>query len=340
LETTASHKNNFDFLRFLFASLVIFSHSYALLLGNIALDPFVKIGNRALSEIAVCGFFVLSGFLIRQSQARSSSIISFFRKRALRIIPGLWVAILITVFVIGSLTTALPLVKYFSNTGTWTYLVSNSFLMPFAKALPGVFSHNPETVVNGSLWTLRYEVLFYALLSSLFFIPQTKSKVFTVVALIICMAGYMAIKMNWLPVKGTFLFYFFNLGTYFAAGAFLSFFIDFIKQRKGLLLCISAIIFFAFTFLYKKEYELVNMLSFALMVISFGLHYFRFLNFSQYTGDISYGTYIYAYPIQQALIVLLHPASVAGLMIPSFLAAWFAGWLSWHVVEKRFMKRK
>ncbi|WP_190277287.1 acyltransferase family protein [Taibaiella lutea] len=340
METAASHKNNFDFLRFLFASLVIFSHSYALLLGNIALDPFVKRSDRALSEIAVCGFFVLSGFLIRQSQERSSSVFSFFRKRALRIVPGLWVAIVVTVFVIGCLTTEIPLAAYLSNSQTWKYLFSNSFLMPVAKELPGVFNHNPETGVNGSLWTLRYEILFYALLSFLFFIPKKNSKAFTIAALIICIAGYMAIKMDLVPVKGNFLFYFFNLGIYFAGGACLSLFTDFIKQRKSLLLCISSIIFFAFTFIFKKEYELINMFSFTLLVISFGLHYFKFLNFSQYTGDISYGTYIYAYPIQQALIIWLHPANIWTLMIPSFLVAWLAGWLSWHFIEKRFLKRK
>lgn len=340
METTASHKNNFDFLRFLFASLVIFSHSYALLQGNIALDPFVKLSDRALSEIAVCGFFVLSGFLIRQSQERSSSIFSFFRKRVSRIIPGLWVAIIITVFVIGCLATEMPVDTYLGNSQTWKYLFCNSFLMPLAKELPGVFNHNPETVANGSLWTLRYEILFYALLSLLFFIPKTKSKTFSIAVLIICIISYITVKMNWLPIKGTFLYYFFNLGIYFAAGACLSFFTDYIKQKKGLLLCISAIVFFAFTFLFKKEYELINMLSFALMVISFGLHYFPFLNFSRYTGDISYGTYIYAYPVQQALIVWLHPANVLTLMVPSFLVAWLLGWLSWHFVEKHFLKRK
>lgn len=258
----------------------------------------------------------------------------------MRIVPGLWAAILVSVLLIGCLTTTLPLATYFSDSQTWKYLLNNGLLLPSPKELPGVFAHHPETAVNGSLWTLRYEILFYCLLSLLFFIPKTITKTFTVSALAICIAGYMAIKQQWMPDKGTFFFYFFNLSIYFSAGACLSLFTDFLKKQKTLLLCISTVLFFAFTFLFKKEYELINMLSFALMVVSFGLHYYSFLHFSRYTGDISYGTYIYAYPIQQAIIVWLHPANVWIFMAVSFPAAWLAGWLSWHLIEQPFLKKK
>lgn len=341
METTAAHKNNFDFLRFLFASLVIVTHCYALLQSNPMADPAFKLTERVFSDYAVCGFFVLSGFLIRQSLSRSISRLAFFKKRAFRIFPGLWIAILITTFLIGTTTTTLPLSQYIANSQTWKYLLNNSCLIPLQKTLPGLFEHNVETSVNGSLWTLRYELLFYVLLSLLFFFPK-KIKVISIATLFFCLIGNHLIKSNIIVINHStsFITYFMILGSYFAAGACLSLFPDFIKKQKTPILILSSILFFASVLIFKTRFESINTLTFSLMVLSFGLHYFRALNFSQYTGDISYGTYIYAYPIQQALIVWLHPSNIIALLIPSLALSWLAGWLSWHFIEKRFLLKK
>lgn len=281
--------------------------------------------------------------MIRQSLDRSSSLLSFFKKRAFRIFPGLWVAVLLTVFIIGASTSVLSLSGYFKNSQTWKYLLENSFLIPKQKTLPGLFEKNVETAVNGSLWTLRYELLFYVLLSLLSFVPKSKVKVVSISTLLVCLAGVLFLKVQGNVIGKnalSFATFFFSLGAYFAAGACLSLYIDFIKKRKNILLAASAFIFFLFIILFKEKTEIINILSFSLMLTCFGLHYFPVLDFSRYTGDISYGTYIYAYPIQQALIVWLHPATIWALMLPSFLLSWLAGWLSWHLVEKQFLKRK
>lgn len=306
------------------------------------MDPAFNITHRVLSDYAVCGFFILSGFLIRQSLSRSISLGAFFKKRALRIFPGLWVAILFSVFIIGTTTSTLPILKYLGNKETWNYLFGNSFLIPIQKTLPGLFDSNAETAVNGSLWTLRYELLFYVLLSLLFFIPK-KAKVFSFIALLFCLIVNSLIKNEiFIPHHAVISFIAFSttLGAYFAAGATLSFFTDIIKQNKTVILILSAFLFFLSVLLFKERFETINILTFSLMVLSFGLHYFGFLNFSQYTGDISYGTYIYAFPIQQALIVWLHPSSIWHLLLPSLLLSWLAGLLSWHFVEKQFLRRR
>ena len=102
---------------------------------------------------------------------------------------------------------------------------------------------------------------------------------------------------------------------------------------------LSSLLFFASVLIFKEQFETINALTFSVMVLAFGLHYYRVLNFSRYTGDISYGTYIYAYPVQQALVVWLHPSGIIPLLIPSLLLSWLAGLLSWHFIEKRFLKR-
>lgn len=342
MEKTIQHKNNFDFLRLLFASLVIFTHSFALFTGNPHDDPAFKLTHRILSDFAVCGFFILSGFLIRQSLDRSSSLKSFFKKRALRIVPGLWMAVLFTVFVIGIAATTLPLSQYITNKETWSYVLDNMFLVPRQKTLPGVFENNIETAVNGSLWTLRYELLFYVLLSLLAFVPKSKIKVVTFAILAICLIGCFLINNQLLFAEGNSKVpgIFCSLGVYFSAGACLSLYVNFIKSKRKIILSVSALLFFASVFIFKNKLETLDMLTFATMLVSFGLCYFPPLNFSKYTGDFSYGTYIYAYPIQQALIALFHPANVWALMLPSFILSWLAGLLSWHLVEKQFLKRK
>lgn len=340
MQTTPAHNNNFDFLRFLFASLVIFSHSYALLTGEISKDPFYRLAGRVLSEIGVCGFFSISGYLIHQSLQRSTSLKSFVLKRVFRIFPGLIVAVLFTTFVLGPLLTDLGLPAYLSASGTWKYALQNMLLIPGSGELPGVFSTNQVSAVNGSLWTLRYELLLYALLTPLFFIAIKNKKRLLPVVLAVLLASIFLLRHQIIVLPGglsKFLYYLAILGSYFFGGSLLSLFSGFLSKNKTLLLFLSATLFLLSLFFYVRQLEVLGILSFTLLVITFGLHYFPVLHFSRYTGDISYGTYIYAYPLQQALLVWLHPETVWALMLPSFILAWLAGLLSWHLVEKRWI---
>jgi peptidoglycan/LPS O-acetylase OafA/YrhL len=322
---------------------VIFSHSYALLLGDISKDPLFSVAGRVFSEIGVCGFFAISGYLVHQSLYRSSSLSSFIRKRLLRIVPGLFVAVLFTTLVIGPIVSTYSTMAYFSNPATWAHALKNMLLIPGSQTLPGVFTENPSPAVNGSLWTLRYEFLLYGLLSLLYFVPLPRRRIIIPAALIILLLSLLMGRYNIIPLNASdqkFLYYFVILASYFLGGGLLSLFPEVLIKRKTILFFASSIIFVTSLFILKKELEVFGILGFTVMVITFGLHYFPVLNFSKYTGDISYGTYIYAYPIQQALIVWLHPENVFTLILPSFFLSWIAGLLSWHLVEQRFIRRK
>lgn len=341
LPNPPAHNNNFDFLRFLFASFVIFTHSY-ILLGATNLDPVLRYTGRELSEIGVCGFFVISGYLIQQSLERSSSLLSFFRKRLFRIFPGLAVAVLLTTLLLGPLVSTLPATAYFGHPDTLRYLVKNIGLLPQA-CLPGVFTRNTETAVNGSLWTLRYEVLFYILSGVLYPFTLSRRRLITQALPLVYLAAYFTLRYEMIiltPGLHHFCIYLSILGCYYTGGAALSYFKPVLQQHKTWLLTLSALLFFCCLLLQHPAAEPIGIISFSVMVITFGLHYFPALHFSRYTGDISYGTYIYAYPLQQALIVWLAPEHIATLMLPSFLLSWLAGWLSWHLVEKRFLQQK
>lgn len=118
------HENNFNFLRLLFASLVVFSHSYALL----GLEEPVFFG-RSLGNLSVHGFFVISGYLICRSYVRSTSVAAFFINRILRIVPGLAIAMIVT---------------------------------KVAASWCEGFEHNPVPyIANGPVWTLTWEVVCY-----------------------------------------------------------------------------------------------------------------------------------------------------------------------------------
>lgn len=153
-----ARENNFDFLRFFAAALVLFAHSYPLV-GRREDEPLTLLtGYEKGGSIAVGVFFVMSGYLIASSWLASSSPKSFLIKRALRIFPALIVAVLLSAFVIGPLVTQFDLGRYLAADGTWTYL--QNILLVTRYELPGVFTGNlyPD-VVNGSLWTLPLEVL-------------------------------------------------------------------------------------------------------------------------------------------------------------------------------------
>ena len=157
--------NNFDVLRLLAASLVLFSHSYALTDNA---EPFAEISGWTFGEVGVVMFFAMSGFLIAKSWSDRPQLVPFAVKRALRILPALVVAVSVTVFVIGPLFTTLPLSSYFSDPVTWLYLVRCSLLITFFGTLPGVFEDNPyPDAVNGSLWTLPVEACCYAMAAML-----------------------------------------------------------------------------------------------------------------------------------------------------------------------------
>lgn len=149
--------NNFDALRLIFASIVVFFH-ISLLSGLESLD---WIHRYMSATFAVQAFFVVSGFLVTMSCENSSSLRSYALKRFRRIAPA-YVTVVVAAVILLSFMSALPARQYFSHPGLWRYLAYNLILSNFqAPDLPGVFQSNPESVVNASLWTIKVEVGFY-----------------------------------------------------------------------------------------------------------------------------------------------------------------------------------
>jgi peptidoglycan/LPS O-acetylase OafA/YrhL len=119
--------NNFNLLRLVFALLVVITHSYPLS-GSKTGDYISRLtnGQVSFSFIGLSGFFIISGYLVFQSLDRSTTLLEYYKKRCLRIFPGLFAVLSLTVL-LGWIVYESDLNSYVRNISTWTYLPRNFF---------------------------------------------------------------------------------------------------------------------------------------------------------------------------------------------------------------------
>jgi len=340
-------ENNFNFLRLLAASLVLFSHSYSLLFAEIINEPLAKYTEiESFGVLAVYIFFVISGYLITGSFIRNPNIKNFIINRILRIIPALAVVVIISAFIMGALVTNLSLLEYFLLPQTYLYIVRNIFLFPVSYILPGVFEDNIyPNAVNGSLWTLRLEFTLYIMVAILGVLKILNNKIFlTLIALssIICiffinnysLAISNIVGVNLLQVIALLL----KNGAFFIMGMIFFVMGDKIKtSNRSALSCLIFIIFFISTeFIYY-----ILLLTLPYLVLYLSAIPSKFMKLFNKYGDFSYGIYIYAFPIQQLYIHLLYGSlNITIFFLLSFFTALICAILSWNFIEKPALKFK
>lgn len=340
-----SNTNCFDFLRVLSALAVLYSHSFALI-GKPEPQP---IAGQSFGSLAVAVFFAISGFLVCQSWARDSSPWRFAGRRALRILPGLLIVILFTAILVGPLFTTISWQAYFGAKATWSY-IPRTFLFLAVPPLPGLFDSNPyPTVNNGSLWTLRYEVLMYAWLAMVgTLLPKTHLKTacslsffgFSILWIVLLFYDKIPLQIPFIWRLGTELYVdrIASLGAYFFAGCCIHLFFN--KIRLSLLV---AGLLIAFSILAPNKNLVMPILWIAIPYATITFAYRGPIFLQKLSGfDYSYGIYIYAFPVQQVLVQLIpnsrenwHTTLAASIVVTSLLAA-----ASWHVVERPFMGLK
>lgn len=330
--------NNFDSLRFFAAVSVLYGHSY-ILYGNVV-EPFGRILNASISELGVYAFFIMSGFLITGSFQRNRSILDYIKNRFLRIIPALAFSTIIAAFIIGPIVTTVSLHDYFTQRETWEFF-NNATMFYIRYYLPGVFTHNVYPgAVNGSLWTLRHELMMYICLPLLAAVGLI-SRRFILYVLLAFFVIHFKIVTNpdmgryFLPVNA---YHFADLGLYFFSGAF--FYIYFDKIPFKLSLCLLSTL--AGILMAKTIYN--NMIwHICLPYIIIFLAYYNFgslRNFGKY-GDFSYGMYVFAFPIQQTLTFFYgHRINFYTYISLVFILTLIMAVISWHLIEKRALSLK
>ena len=334
-EDAARARNNFDALRLLAALMVVVGHAYVLS-GRADAEPLAAhTGLGGFGEFGVSIFFVISGFLVTGSFERLGNARAYLANRCLRILPGLAVVLLATALVLGPLATSLPLGDYVSRPQTALYVVRNLLLYPVTYVLPGVFEHNPYPVaVNGSLWTLRLEFSFYLVIPLLAWRGLLSRRVLAGLAGACALAYWLVLSpaASQLPPAALIAARNFYL---FAAGAALFAWRDhpIVRHPAPWLVALALLLALA-PFKAATPYGAPVVLP--LVVIGAALRPVRGLASAARFGDLSYGIYIYAFPVQQALMHWMGPSRLG---IAAFIAATLAcsvplAAASWWGVER------
>jgi peptidoglycan/LPS O-acetylase OafA/YrhL len=335
-----NHRNNFDLLRFAFAFTVFLVHAHVLS-GESAL---ATLSRYFSSDFAIKAFFVVSGYLVPMSYEKASSLCDYAGKRIRRVYPA-YFAIVVACAALGAIVTKLPPAEYLSG-GLAAYLAANLVFLNFlAPNLPGVFAANPFTAVNGALWTLKVEVMFYAIVPLIAWLCRRVGPARVLAALYLASAAYHLALGHLAQASGSQLYAQLQRQlpgqlAYFVAGA-AGFYFAGILARRWRLLAVAALAGYATVALSRNvvlEALLYPAVLAALVVYAaVGLRYLG--NFGRF-GDFSYGIYVVHFPLLQLLVSLglfrFDPWLALGTATLAVLAL---AALSWHYVEKPFLRR-
>lgn len=334
--------NSFDVLRLFAAVLVVYGHAYPLT-GNAS----PHFGGNSVQSIGVKIFFVISGYLIMGSWQRDPSAGRFAARRALRIMPGLAVVVLLSALVIGPLATQLPLGDYFASPGLRNYFSNIALYIRYQ--LPGVFTNNVyPSAVNGSLWSLPAEVAMYVIgpvawvLGSVF-LKSTKWGVALVTLMLMLLSAYFVRIQPIDPplvIYGSSLISFLDTAPYFLLGAVYALF----HLERFLQNFVALSVWFAFSFLQVNGlvFEILLYLILPYVILTLGLASSGIAKWLSKYGDISYGVYLYGFPIQQLMSMYISrenqlPWINFSLALPLVLVL---ATLSWRLVEHPFLRLK
>ena len=320
--------NSFGVLRVLMALLVLVSHSYLYVSGTSQAEPLTAWTGHSLGEHAVQGFFILSGILVAQSFERSRSVLDFAVARVLRIFPGLIVCVALTALVLGPVVSWLNLAEYFSSPVLATYLVKTLTLTTGSAPLPGVFETLPLAgSVNTSLWTLKYEVLCYVTLAiaGIAGLFQPKGRAWIALGLGLFFATVLSGQCKDQASFGLID----NLGyfaLFFGSGVLCYLVRDWLILSGLALIPLAGVFAISLGTCYA---ELGTAAFLSYLIVWAASKSFGPLRAACNRADLSFGIYIYAGPIEQALIQSFggwHPiaiaASAVALTVPLALLSW------------------
>ncbi|WP_297775117.1 acyltransferase [Mycobacterium sp.] len=332
-----TRNNALNVWRLVLASGVILHHSWPLTGRKIY--PSVE---QLLTQVWVDGFFVISGFLITASWVRNPRLREYFVARVLRIFPGLWACLIVVAFVIAPIGVAIQggsAVKLLLSPGPIAYVLNNAVLNVYHAGIDGTPRDVPfPGVWDGVLWTLIFEFLCYVavavagvagLLKRRWPAPVVFALFLGAAAVVSYPATMTTVQTLWQMIA--------RFALVFAAGVLLHQFQDLIPARWSLVAVSAAIVVVAGLLVPNYRVLAAIPLAYAVVVSGALIHHERL----RLRTDLSYGVYIYAWPIQQLLVIcglaFLHPlafAVVAGIATLPLAA------LSWFLVEKRALELK
>lgn len=320
--------NSFSLVRVLAAMAVVVSHNYGIFSGEIT-DPLEAWTGFTLGQHAVHVFFCLSGVLIAMSLARSHSLRQFAWARFLRIMPALFVCVVLTVLVLGPLTTTLPLSAYLADAQIIGYIGKTITLMTAKAALPGVFDMLPVAgEINLSLWTLKYEVLCYALLALIagFGLQRHAGYVLAIAMAVLTLTFVLeAVSPRTAGDNLRRFLLCFCLG---AAAYDLRAHVRYSASLCALLTGLALALF------PTRLGVPALLLATAALTLTFGTRLWGQASTITDRVDASYGIYIYGWPIGQTVLYLAPSVTAVGHQVATVLVSAMFGIASWLLIER------
>jgi peptidoglycan/LPS O-acetylase OafA/YrhL len=334
-------KNALNSWRLALATSVIVFHSFPITGRDVPFAP----ARQLLREVGVDGFFAVSGFLIVASWLGNPRLRDYFAARAFRILPGFYACLIVTAFVIAPIGVALqggPARDLLLSTAPIKYVLTNCAVYMFQYDVGGTPLGTPWSGAwDFSLWTLKWELLCYiavavlgvvGLLSRRWLLPAAMALALSGAAVASYTTSYSGLGhgLGSSEVQAG------RFAVMFLAGALVYQFRNVIPARWSLV-GVSVVIVLAAGLL--PNYRLIAAVPLAYAIIASGalIHDKRF----RLRTDLSYGVYIYSFPIQQLLVICglgsLNPLAFTTI---SALATLPVAALSWIVVEKPAMTLK
>ena len=327
MELANERRNNFDALRILAAMAVLLSHAVPLTDGTDRAEPIAMLsaGQTTGGSIAVTIFFVMSGALVTSSFLRAGSPTAFVAFRALRILPALWFLLPVLAFVVGPLVSSEPIGRYLASPEPYVFVARNMVFLHIEN-LPGVFAGNPfPFVMDGPLWTLRYEIACYGLVLLLGVCGLMRMG-----PVLAIYAAALAACLHWpADVRPP-------LACMFFAGALIQLTV---RQTRPWLAALCAVEW-CLSLLTSHYVVLACVLApYPILALARSSRK-RLPRLARY-GDVSYGLYIYAFPIQQITARLLgqHGGWATSVMVAT-PAALMCAFASWRFIEQPALRLK
>lgn len=330
----ATNPNNLNLLRLIAAALVVFGHACTFI-GKTSPAVF----GFPPGALGVYIFFSVSGFLVAQSWERDPHLVRYITRRSLRIFPALIVCVVATTFVLGPLFSSLGWKDYFRNAETWGYLRNIGLYIVYG--LPGVFTENSfKCAVNGSLWTLPVEFAMYLLLPFSSLIARNRLNCAFLAVVWGAVAFFWARNTeSMLVVYGTDVRQVFLCGMYFWIGALIN--RAGLQKFLGFRVAACALLMHFIVAPYPSLSSASNWLIIPILALSFGLkRAIPSVSKLLQNRDYSYGVYIYAFPVQQAIVCLYPQITLAPYLVSAGVLIFVCAFLSWHLVEKPFLALK
>lgn len=325
----SSRHNSLNALRLVLAMVVVVSH-----VPKVRGQAPLALGDVEIGGWAVAGFFGISGWLVTQSRLRLP-LGEFLWRRLLRILPGFWVCLLVTGFVAAPIA-ALAGPGRWSPVAAARYLFANLTLYITQAKIGNTLHGRPDpSTWNLSLWTLSYEFLCYLGIAILLCAAVARRRPSVTVWAFVLVATVNAGLVWGGTARDTTLQLVFRLGSFFLAGALL------LRCRRiaftgwGALAALAILIAAAAT-------DQVRVFG-ALPVAYLCLWLARVLPFQSIgrRNDLSYGVYVYAFPLQQLLTFTgARHWSTPAFAALSMVAVLPLALLSWRVVEQPALRLK